>query len=285
MSKTLNAALLLSALACAKSYADSAEANSYATRYDNFTFSDETKYQMSCNVWGYDNLDTSKAWDIKCFTWATPSRNNWGIKWVNIATGSNGNATDVKAYPSVRMGYETGGSSSDGLPYSLASGKDVAIYWDFSLTGSDGTGNYTGVINCTMDMFLCHNSTDNVNHDYEIMIMPYYTSGQSQTQTIAYNVSVGGYQWDIHKYTMTGFSGASWPVYQYKAAGNNNFTSMHIHLKDFTDDIKSRYYPNGSQYASKWDSQYMQSVDGGVEIKWGDGKLVTSQYKTDVYQP
>jgi len=275
---TFTALLLLLVLTGANSHATGSitanKDNFYPTSY---IFTDENKYELTCNMWGLSHMHTNYAWETDAYTVATPERNSWRVKWTDIVpiSSDTNEWKAVKGYPSVRMGLWDRQQNTDGLPYSLASGQSCHVDWGFYLNDFNGTGSPQGALNVTLDSFLNHSEYTKSRHDYEIMIMPYYTRGLGQATQIGTNAVIDGGTWNIFKYTSDNGDGTTWTCYQFKLATNG--TSISISLKDFTDYIGSHYNP------ANWSAQYVQNMDAGVEIKWGSGKLVTQSYFSDVY--
>lgn len=254
-------------------YADAKYANA-SDCYESIIFPDSTKYELVTNAWNPTAI--KPGWEIKIFTvGTTPTRNAWGYVWRDFSSVS-GQETAVKAYPSVRMGVDnTSPSNSDGLPYKVSANKNVWLKWVFSLTGPDSTGSYTGVINNTIDVFFSSNgSKDKLYREGEIMIMPNWSRNASQWgDPEGEYTDPNGTRWYRRKAIME-WGNRSWPVYQYKRVIDS--TSLSINLKDFINDVKNYYNP------ANWSDRYVNNIDAGTEIKWGSGRVYTSEYYSNV---
>jgi len=217
-------------------------------------FTDQAKYFLYNNIWGVGSITN---W-TQCIYGNGPTTASFGWRW-NWPDG--GNPDSVKAYPEVR----TNASNYSALPTQISANKNIDVKWVFSVKGQNGTGSPTGRANVAWDIWV--GGTGGGAHTYEIMVWPYYWGYTSHFGTKIATVSIAGHPWNVY-YT----NAPGWNYYAFKRT--SNATSLEFNMRSFFDWLRSQNRIN----ASHW----IQTIEAGSEVKFGQGRVDTSSYYATV---
>jgi hypothetical protein len=226
------------------------------------------QYDLATNLWGIRGAGNH--WEQTIFTGAGESIAGGGYTW----SGFDGNASAVKAYPSLRYGASNrqNDPGASGLPYRFGGNdRNVDVVWDFSATAE-------GKYNHTLDIFF--NATDSTRQAEirgEIMVI---TDSSQDAQTAGWGVRdavafvIGGETWDVWQATQAS-NGHSWHVTQFRKRVNAQHFAHN--LRDFFGEAAAR---RPDIFSS---SHYVMMVEAGTEIKTGSGRVVHRRFSVSVY--
>lgn len=215
------------------------------------------KYWLNNNLWGAKTGSGSQC------LWKTntgDSSISWGTSW-----NWTGQVDTIKSFVSIILGWHWGWKLPDtGLPILLSTNQNIHTSWEFKLKETTPGG-----INVTYDIWLSSNpQLGNVNPTNEIMIW-LYKSGDiypiGSKQTIA---DIGGTIWELWKGP---HPTSGWPVYSF--VHKININSQTLNLKDFFNYLI---------YHGLSSSNYLISVEAGIEVFTGAGSLETTFYTIEM---
>jgi Glycosyl hydrolase family 12 len=215
------------------------------------------KYWLFNNLWGAQTGSGSQSiWDVS----ANDSAIAWGTSW-----DWTGEPNSVKSYASTVLGWHWGWKLTDtGLPVPLSDHKLIHTSWDYQLNQTN-----PGKLNVSYDIWLSPNPhLGNENASEEIMIwLARYGDmlplGSKQTEVI-----LDGITWELWNGSHPEYG---WPVYSF--VRSPNAIAQALNLTDFFDYL----VPSGLSR-----SFYLISIEAGVEVCTGAGKLDTLSYSVDI---
>lgn len=215
------------------------------------------KYYLYNNLWGEDTgLGT------QCIggTSLNGSSIAWETRW-----NWKGQSNAIKSYSAAVLGWHWGWKvSNTGLPVRLSLIKNIHTAWEFKLIQ-----NNPGKVNVTYDIWLSDNPRY-VNEDPtgEIMIWLYKTGNIIPIGVLHSGKIIAGTGWYLWKgnHPISG-----WPVYSFVRKENTN--SQSFDLMNFFRDLFSHGLRN---------SDYLLSIEAGIEVLTGSGKLDTALYSVDI---
>ncbi|MBC8135249.1 MAG: endo-1,4-beta-glucanase [Fibrella sp.] len=215
------------------------------------------KYYINNNVWGQGGADAS-SWE-SIWTWGNASGSwGWGSNW----SWTGGNAWDVKAYPSVVLGWHWGWErTGTGLPVRINANRPVNSKANFSVTG-------TNTLNVAYDLWFHtqSNPTWENNPSDEVMIWLYRQNGAGPLGTFEGTVNLAGTSWDLYR------GNIGWNVFSF--IRRSNTTNATMNLRDFYGEIVRRGWMANTKY--------LTSVQFGSEIFNGNGQLNVNEYYANV---
>jgi xyloglucan-specific endo-beta-1,4-glucanase len=215
------------------------------------------KYWLSNNLWGAQTGAGSQClWDAS----ATEQNIAWGTSW-----NWTGQADAIKSYTSAVLGWHWGWKlPHTGLPAQLFALQSVPTSWSFHLTQAT-----PGAINVTYDIWLSINPhLGNANASEEIMIWLYQSGDIHPIGSKQTTMTIGGTGWDLWEGP---HPTSSWPVHSF--VRTTNTTSQSLNLTDFFHYLVSRGLSS---------STYLISVETGIEVFTGAGRLDTTSYFVDI---
>lgn len=215
------------------------------------------KYWLNSNLWGADTGSGSQC------LWETSWENAtiaWGTSW-----DWSGPADTVKSYNCAVLGWHWGWKLSDtGLPLQLCERRDIQTSWNFHLLET-----VPGGLNVSYDLWLSSDPhLDNANADHEIMIWLYQSGDIRPIGAKQATVTLGGSAWELWEGSLPQ---CGWPVHSFVRTINT--TSQALNLTEFFDYLNTRGLSN---------SQYLISVEAGVEVFTGAGRLDTTAYTVGI---
>lgn len=209
------------------------------------------------NLWGAETgTGTQSVWEE---TEHGPSV-AWGTSW-----DWNGSLETIKSYAAVVLGWHWGWRvSGAGLPIRLASMRSARTRWAFKLN-QETPGKYNVSYDCWF--------SDNPRHDQEnptgeVMIWLAYTENVTPIGSPKIRVTIGGTEWELWQgpHPVSG-----WPVYSFLRTTQTDAESLD--LKDFFQYLTRHGLSS---------LDYLLSVEAGIEVFAGAGRLETSVYTLEI---
>jgi hypothetical protein len=217
-------------------------------------FTDQAKYFLYNNIWGVGSITN---W-TQCIYGNGPTTASFGWRW-NWPDG--GNPDSVKAYPGSEDERFQLFGSSDADQRQQEHRREMGLLRKrpkrYRLSNREGKRR------------LGHLGRRNGGgaHTYEIMVWPYYWGYTSHFGTKIATVSIAGHPWNVY-YT----NAPGWNYYAFKRT--SNATSLEFNMRSFFDWLRSQNRIN----ASHW----IQTIEAGSEVKFGQGRVDTSSYYATV---
>jgi xyloglucan-specific endo-beta-1,4-glucanase len=215
------------------------------------------KVYLFNNLWGADTgTGRQRVWDAETGDEAAA----WGTDWDWAGRGDT-----IKSYAAAVLGWHWGWRiAGTGLPVRLDAIKNAPTTWRFTLTQEAAGGT-----NVSYDLWLAGGpGIVDENPAAEIMIWLHHTGGIRPIGARKARERLSGAEWDLWAgpHPVSG-----WPVYSFVRGENTNAASLN--LMDFFDCLG----PYGLA-----GSLYLLSVQAGVEVFTGSGRLQTSGYMVDI---
>ncbi|HEX2953411.1 MAG TPA: endo-1,4-beta-glucanase [Bacillota bacterium] len=214
-------------------------------------------YYFFNNLWGADTGQGSQS------LWETPSEESsmaWGTSWEWAERPDS-----IKSYASIVRGWHWGWRvARTGLPVQLSSIQTAQTTWKFDLIEKT-----PGWVNVTYDLWFSDNPRlGNENPGGEMMIWLTHTEGIPPIGARKASAIIGGAEWEL-------WAGphpvCGWPVYSFVRKVNTNSDSLD--LVDFFHYLTSHGLNS---------SDYLLSVQAGIEVFSGVGQLETRFYSLDI---
>lgn len=220
-------------------------------------------YNFGANVWGAPSTTWSQ-------TIQAVVQSQYGVQSYRIDWNFPGSSTNVKTYPNVQMGQESGSftPSDPRFPVLIS---DIA---SLTTTGtSDTTATGSVMFDAAFDLFLSPTKTSPPGGQPggELMVMhqwnlPGFTQGNSGTAVI------NGRTYMLQKLTLTNGS-YSWPYIAYYAV--NQTADIGVDLKAFiTHAFANGFFPPSLQY--------VDMVEAGIEVEYGQGTTLIENYSVNL---
>jgi hypothetical protein len=215
------------------------------------------KYWLNSNLWGAETGSGSQC------LWETSQSSEtiaWGTRW-----DWSDPVDTVKSYNCAVLGWHWGWKLSDtGLPLQLCEHRSVHTSWDFHLQETAPGG-----LNVSYDLWLSADPhLGNANVDHEIMIWLYQSGDIHPIGTKQATVTLAGTSWELWEGSLPQ---CGWPVHSFVRTANT--TSQALNLSEFFDSLVERGLSR---------STYLISVEAGVEVFTGAGRLDTTAYAVDI---
>jgi xyloglucan-specific endo-beta-1,4-glucanase len=209
------------------------------------------------NLWGAETgTGTQSLWEE---TEQGPSV-AWGTRW-----DWNGSLATIKSYAAIVLGWHWGWRVSDtGLPVRLDSIRRVGTRWTFKLI-EETPGKYNVSYDC---WFSDNPKNDQENPTGEVMVWLTYTENVTPIGSLKNRVNIGGTEWELWQgpHPVSG-----WPVYSFLRTVQTD-TEM-LDLKDFFQYLTHHGFSG---------LDYLLSVEAGIEVFAGVGRLETSAYTLEI---
>lgn len=215
------------------------------------------KYYLYNNLWGAATGEGSQS------LWESSFDNShiaWGTSWL-----WNGQTDTIKSYAAVVWGWHWGWKIADtGLPIKLTALRSLLTKWSFDVTHT-----ILGGTNVSYDIWLTANPTaDNENPTGEVMVWLYNTGDITPIGSRKANLLIDGVGWDLWEgsHPVSG-----WPVYSFVRTDNTKSDSLDL----------NKFF----QYLISFgldSTSYLLSVEAGVEVFTGEGRLNTTHYSINV---
>lgn len=208
------------------------------------------------NLWGADTGTGSQS------VWgkAIDTQTAWGTRW-----DWRGREDTIKSYAAVVTGWHWGWRiAGTGLPVRVNAIRHARTHWEFDLI-EDSAGGY----NVTYDMWLSGNPhIDDENPSGEIMVWLHYSEGIQPIGGKREEIAVNGVPWALWEGP---HPESGWPVYSFVRGENTDRASLD--LADFLRLLAARGLN---------DAEYVTSVQAGIEVFTGKGRLETGAYSLDM---
>lgn len=184
----------------------------------------------------------------------------WGTRW-----DWKGSLETIKSYVAIVLGWHWGWRvSGTGLPIRTALMRSARTRWSFKLI-EETPGKYNVSYDCWF--------SDNPRHDQEdptgeVMIWLAYSENVTPIGSLKTRATIGGTEWELWQgpHPVSG-----WPVYSFLRIAQTDAESLD--LKDFFQYL----IHNG------WAGlDYLLSVQAGIEVFAGAGRLETSVYSLEI---
>jgi hypothetical protein len=221
----------------------------------NYQFSN-TIFEITNNPYG-DEGSTTNGTCVVLNSISSSDKVSWYTQW----TQSESNNYDVYTYPEIIF---PGGSVSSGLPAELSNISSIPSTWDYTLTNSVSNG-----FDVAYDLWVYTNPAG-TGTPTEIMIWTNATFGQDGTDVGTF--SSGGLTFTLYQTLPADYSWTNHPVYSF--CSTTQVSSVGFNLKLFLQHLIDAGYISSSNY--------LNSVDAGIEIRNGTGSLNTTEYFTYV---
>lgn len=221
-----------------------------------FLYPTDTIFEITNNPYG----DESSTSDGSCVLLSSISASD-NVAWYTQWTQSESNNYDVYAYPEIIF---PGGSESSGLPAELSNISSIPSTWKYTLVSSVGDG-----YDVAYDLWVYDNSSA-TGTPTEVMIWTNASFGQDGTDVGTF--SAGGLSFTLYQTLPADYSWTNHPVYSF--VSTTQVSSVGFDLHAFLWHLVDAGYISSSDY--------LTSVDAGIEIRNGTGSLTTTEYFTYV---
>ena len=249
-------ALAAAAICMGLSSAPAAAATCTPTGSYQFLYPSDTIFEITNNPYG----DESSSTDGSCVLLSSISASD-NVAWYTQWTQSESNNYDVYAYPEIIF---PGGSESSGLPAELSSISSIPSTWKYTLVSSVSDG-----YDVAYDLWVYDNSAG-TDTPTEVMIWTNASFGQDGTDVGSF--SAGGLTFTLYQTLPADYSWTNHPVYSF--VSTTQVSSVGFDLHAFLEHLVDAGYISSSDY--------LTSVDAGIEIRNGTGSLTTTEYFTYV---
>lgn len=190
-----------------------------------------------------------------------PSPGSGRIAWTTWWDWNDGTG-EVRSFPSAVLGWHWGRSAEEtGLPVRLDSGRSVRTQWTYRLEQER-----PGTAGVTYDLFLHVRSDPDWRHRPDAEVRLVLTPRDGGPGTPLGVVERDGVRWDVYR------GGSDWPVYTLVRRGATT-TSVDLDVMPVLRDLA----PYGLDPAL-----HLSSVEAGVDVWPGRGRLVTTSYGVTV---
>jgi len=221
-----------------------------------FLYPSSTIFEITNNPYGDEGSTTNGTCVV-----LDSITNSHEVAWYTQWTQSESNNYDVYAYPEIIF---PGGSVSSGLPAQLSNIETIPSTWKYSLSSSVSNG-----FDVAYDLWVYTNSSGS-GTPTEVMIWTNATFGQDGTDVGSY--SADGLTFTLYQTLPADYSWTNHPVYTFVCTSQQ--TSVGLNLLLFLNHLADAGYISSSDY--------LNSVDAGIEIRNGKGSLTTTEYYTYV---
>jgi xyloglucan-specific endo-beta-1,4-glucanase len=221
-----------------------------------FLYPSDTMFEITNNPYG----DESSTTDGSCVLLSSISASD-NVAWYTQWTQSESNNYDVYAYPEIIF---PGGSVSSGLPAQLSGISSIPSTWQYTLVSSVSNG-----YDVAYDLWVYNNSAG-TGTPTEVMIWTNATFGQDGTDVGSF--SAGGLSFTLYQTLPADYSWTNHPVYTFVSTTQESSVGFDLHA--FLWHLVDAGYISSSDY--------LTSVDAGIEIRNGTGSLTTTEYFTYV---
>lgn len=209
------------------------------------------------NLWGADTgAGSQSVWGLE----RPDSQVSWGTRW-----DWRGREDTIKSYAAIVTGWHWGWRiAGTGLPLRVNAIRHARTSWEFDLL-QDSAGGY----NVTYDMWLSDNPRiQNENPSGEIMIWLNYSGVIQPIGARKADFAIGGTSWVLWEgpHPISG-----WPVYSFVRGESADRVSLD--LADFFAALASLGLDG---------IEYLISVQAGIEVFTGKGRLETKSYSIDI---
>ena len=215
------------------------------------------KYWLNSNLWGANTGSGSQClWEMS----QRAATIAWGTRW-----DWRGQVDAVKSYNCAVLGWHWGWKlANTGLPLQLCVSRSVQTFWDFHLQETAPGG-----LNVSYDLWLSSDpQLGNASADHEIMIWLYQSGDILPIGTKQATVTLGGTDWELWEGSLPQ---CGWPVHSFVRVVNT--MSQTLNLSEFFDYLIGRGLSS---------SEYLLSVEAGVEVFTGAGQLDTTAYSVEI---
>jgi xyloglucan-specific endo-beta-1,4-glucanase len=215
-----------------------------------------TIFDITNNPYGDESSTTNGA----CVEQLSISGKN-NVSWYTQWTQSESNNYSVYSYPEIIF---PGGSVSSGLPAQLSAIKSIPSTWKYTLTNSVSNG-----YDVAYDLWV---NTSKTGSDTPTEVMIWTNASFAQDGINVGTYTAGGVTYTLYQTLPAEYSWTNHPVYSFCA--NTQLTSFGADLHGFLWHLVDAGYISSSQY--------LTSVDAGIEVRNGTGSMTTSEYYTYV---
>jgi Glycosyl hydrolase family 12. len=215
------------------------------------------EYYISNNLWG-----SKSEIGYQCIK--AKSGNDADKNWVTFWNWKK--STDsIKSYSSIVLGWHWGWKyTTTGLPIQLTKCNAINSIWDYELKQKR-----EGRINVCFDMWLSNKEVHN-NEDptEEIMIWLNRAGSINPIGSFIGNVKVNNDAYDLW---IGLHPSGKWKVYSF--IRNENVSYFNEDINAFIKCLKNEH---------KLESSYLMSIESGIEVFEGKGRLITKKYNIEI---